>query len=336
MHSPGMAVYRTDTILAALALVLTGAATASADIGPDGAALVLDLSGPVEGLRLVNGARLSDRGLEFDAPLQYAEIPLERTLDGVEALSVGGWFFPRRAGEQYWFSRGLPTVAPQGERIFRPEDDWINFVLGTDGHGFFLGTVHGNGSMPFPHVTVDAVPINSWSHLVVVKDARGHHAFFINGTLVHTDADAAAAGVIRPFRDVAPGEPVRLMMPLGGRIGAAWIVPRALSAAEVRRDFEAGQDRYAPALPAEPIRLRTMDAHHDPTSWGARGGTPTAASWTEHRARILRGVMQVLGPFPDASVPRSRVFTPRRTAAPTSGARCRSRSSRVTGCPPTC
>ena len=75
MHSPGMAVYRMDTHLVALALVLTGAAKASADIGPDGAALVLDLSGPVEGLRLVNGARLSDRGLEFDAPLQYAEIP---------------------------------------------------------------------------------------------------------------------------------------------------------------------------------------------------------------------------------------------------------------------
>jgi len=33
------------------------------------------------------------------------------------------------------------------------------FVLGTDQHGFFLGTANGNGTMPFPHVTLNEVPI---------------------------------------------------------------------------------------------------------------------------------------------------------------------------------
>ena len=55
-------------------------------------------------LRLLNGAKWvvhsNASRLEFTTPLQYAELPLEQSLDGRQELTVGGWFFPRRSGEK--------------------------------------------------------------------------------------------------------------------------------------------------------------------------------------------------------------------------------------------
>ena len=91
-------------------------------------------------------------------------------------------------------------VLHPGERLFRPDPRRVNFVLGTDQHGFLLGTVHGNGSMPFPHVTLHEVPIDAWSQLVVVKDERGYQQFYANGTLVRSDRDASARHRATPSR----------------------------------------------------------------------------------------------------------------------------------------
>src|SRR5262249_12325074 len=158
----------------------------------------------------------------------------------------------------------------------------------------FLGTVQGNGSMPFVHVTLHEVPIDAWSQLVVVKDDQGYHSFYANGTLVHTDSRSAWAGVVRPFRDKEKGEPLRLAMPQGGLIGEAWAYPRALSAEEVRRDFEAKRSRYRPALAAVPVPLREMDARPSAGLWESRGGPLTRDTWPAHRERIRRGVAEVL------------------------------------------
>jgi dienelactone hydrolase len=244
---------------------------------------------------------LAGQVLEFTNPLQYAEVQLDRNLDGIEAMTVGGWFFPRRSGEQYFFSRGLPETGPFGERFFRPNPKWVNFVLGTDQHGFLLGTINGNGSMPFAHVTVNDVPINSWSQLVVAKDKAGFHKFYRNGTLVHTDRDSAWAGKIIPFVD-GEGEPVRLAMPLGGLVGEAWVYPRELTEGEIKKDFDLKKVRYKPALAAEPVALRAM--HQHPTdAWHQRGGLLTKDNWPKHRDRILAGVNQILGPMPKEKVP---------------------------------
>jgi dienelactone hydrolase len=241
--------------------------------------------------------------LEFTNPLQYAEIPFSGKLDGIHSITVGGWFYPRRSGEQYFFFRGVPEVAPQGERMFQPNDKWVNFVLGTDQHGFFLATANGNGSMPFPHVTLNEVPMNAWSQLVYVKDDQGFQTFYMNGTAIHSDRDASAAGKRWPFHDTAPGEPVRLSMPLGGLIGETWLYPRAVSADEISKDYESKKSRYKPTHPARPVALREMDAHPAAGLWTDRGGPVTAKAWPAHRERILRGVEQVLGQMPKEKAP---------------------------------
>lgn len=263
-------------------------AIARAQIGPEGAALYLAFEKDDARVTLAHGARrVQGRfggALEFTTPLQYAEIEFSRRLDGVEAATVGGWFFPRRSGEQYFLFRGVPEIAPQGERLFRPANDWVDFVLGTDQHGFLLGTINGNGSMPFPHVTVNEVAFDAWNQLVVVKDARGFQKFYLNGALVHTDAQAEAAGKVWPFRDTAPGERVHLALPLGGLLGEVWVFPRELTAEEIKKDFLAKRDKYNPALPGVPVLLREMDLHpprRRPPSRGSNAGSPSSRNHKE-------------------------------------------------------
>ena len=140
--------------------------------------------------------------------------------------------------------------------------------------GSFSATVNGNGSMPFPHVTLNEVPINAWSQLVYVKDAHG-----IPDLLRQRRPPSTPTATHRP--------PAR-----SGRFATAtranrcvwrcrWAAEsarrgshsRALSADEIRQDFEAKKTRYKPALSAEPVALREMDAQ------------PAAGLWTAAAAR---------------------------------------------------
>jgi hypothetical protein len=176
----------------------------------------------------------------------------------------------------------------------------VNFFLGADQHGFFMGCLNGNSQMPFPLVTLDALRIDAWHQLALVKDAQGGQKFYHNGVLVHTDADSCWAGKVWPFRDTADGEPLRLAMPQGGLIGEAWVVPRELGAKEITADFAAKRARYYAALPPTPVAMREMDAHPQAGLWPE---PITARNWPTERQRVLAGVMKVLGPFPERVVP---------------------------------
>lgn len=288
----------------ALCLITSSATQSHADIASAEAALFLDFEADRENVRLFHGAKRSQGryggALEFTTARQYAEIEFSRKLDGIREITVGGWFFPRRSGEQCFVTRGSPEVGLQGERFFRPNDQWVNFILGTDQRGFFLGTINGNGSMPFPHVTVSEVSIDAWSQLAVTKDAQGYHKFYQNGVLVHADKNASSAGRVWPFRDIADGEPIRLAMPLGGLIGEAWIFSREVSADEIKADFLAKKDRYNPALPGVPVSLREMNSHPATGLWKE---TLDSQTWPTIRRRVVDGAMKVLGPFPTEKLP---------------------------------
>jgi hypothetical protein len=219
----------------------------------------------------------------------HAEEPGEREfsrkLDGLSAMTIGVWVQPRKTGEQVFFGRGVPESGPNGERMFRPNEGWVNFFVGTDHRGFLMGTIHGNGSMPFPFVTLNDVPAGSWSQLVIVKDAKGFQKFYRNGALVCTDLDSCHAGKIRPFKDAERGAPLRM----AEGVGEAWIHARELTAEEILRDFEEKKTRYAPTLPAKPVLLRAMNAR--PAS-----GKPRT------REQILEGVAKIFGPMPTEKV----------------------------------
>ena len=226
---------------------------------------------------------------------EAVEVPFQRKLDGVTAVTVGGWFYTRRKGEQIWISRGTPEIGPQGDRFFRPEKDWVNFVLGTDQRGFLMGTINGNGTMPFVHVTVYEIPINTWNQVALVKDAAGYQKFYVNGTLVHTDRDAASAPRIHPFRDTTAGEPLRISMPLGGFVGEAWVHARELGPDEIREEFAAKRDRFTPAPEPLVVALREMDRFPAAGLWTQ---PLDKARWPEVRARIRQGVDDIFGTPP--------------------------------------
>ena len=296
---------------------MTVVGCASAAIAPQDAVVYFDfekgledLARPARSLRL-HGARYGDlahdpmqlrhgRALEFTTPLQFAEIELNRALHEARSATVGGWFYTRRKGEQAFFFRGLPEIAPLGQRMFRRHDQWVNFVMGTDDHGFFMGTINGNGEMPFPHVTVNELRINTWNQLVMVKDADGYQKFYQNGALIHTDREAAAAPKIWPFHDAADGDPVRLAVPQGGLIGEAWIFARELTEEEIRSDYLQKKKRYKPAPAGHPVTLRQMDAHHAAGLWP---DPLTAESWPRVRERIRKGMLEIFGQFPEQTAP---------------------------------
>ena len=290
-------------LLIAIIALLGGAFTLRAEINPANAVLFLDFEMPSP-VRFEHGAKIREgrygKALEFTTPLQYAEIDFTNQLDGINSMSIGGWFFPYRSGEQNFLFRGLPQIEERGNRMFPRQNDWVNFVLGTDHHGFLLGTINGNGAMPFPHVTINEVSFDAWNQLVVTKSAEGIHKFYLNGVLIHTDENATTGRKPWPFRDTAPGEPLRLAMSLGGLIGEAWIFKRELSAAEVRNDFASKKDHYNPAIPGSLLKLRELNMH--PAS-DLRTRDVTKANWSETRLRIEKAASDILGPFPTNKVP---------------------------------
>ena len=276
-----------------------GTADLAAEITEAEAALFVDFANTQHPVQLREGARFvasrSGNVLEFKKTAQAAELDWTPDLSGVDALSIGGWFKPSRVGEQYFFTRGLPHVGTQGERMFPPQADWTNFCLGTDERGFFLGTIHGNGIMPFPHVTLQELGINFWHQLVVVKDARGFQKFYVDGQLVRTDEQASGAGTTARFPADRRGEPLRWMMPMGGVIGESWIFTRELTAEEIRRDFEAKRKRFHPALSSAPVLLREMNLQPAAGLWNE---PISAEGWPAIRERITSRVVRVLGKPP--------------------------------------
>src|SRR5688572_13728651 len=103
-----------------LRLLLAGvfalfASPISAEIKPDDALVFLDFEDvSVDAVKLHNAVKRVEGkyggALEFRTSIQYAELPFDRKLDGLTEMSAGGWFFTRRQGEQYFFSRGLPEI----------------------------------------------------------------------------------------------------------------------------------------------------------------------------------------------------------------------------------
>ncbi len=293
---------RRKALAATVLLVVLPFGPIDAQLSRTNASLFLDFAEP-QGVRLVGTRheRSSTNGwLSLSSATHFAETTVSHRLDGIVACSIGGWFLIQRRGEQVLFGRGVPETAPGGERVFRPARDWVNFFLGTDQHGFLMGCINGNSRMPFPLVTLSDVAEGQWHQLVLVKDARGGQQFFHNGTLVHSDADAETAGQVWPFSDKAAGEPVRLAVPFGGRIGEAWVFPRELSPEEIRNDFELKRSRYAPALPVARVLLREMNAYPTEGLWRTK---ITAQTWPAERERIRAGALKLLGSFPTNTLP---------------------------------
>lgn len=287
-----------------LFLVLLSVQMSPAQVQTQDTIWYLDPSKSEPGIHLFHGARKMEgsfgAALEFTTALQYAEVASFPKLLGIEAMTVGGWFYPRRTGEQYFIFRGTPEIAPNGERMFPPARDWVNFVLGTDQRGFLLGTINGNGSMPFPHVTVQEVPFDGWNQLVVVKDKEGVHRFYHNGQLVHSDEHSSSREKRTPWRDHGSGEPLRLAMTQGGLIGEAWVCAKALSAEEIRQDFQVKRLRYHAAIPVAPVLLREMNSHPRAGLWPV---PISAESWAAQRERVKSSALSVLGEFPIEQLP---------------------------------
>jgi dienelactone hydrolase len=250
-------------------------------------------------LQLEGGLALpAEKTLDFDQASQFARLDeggmrhLSTGLRQTRELTVGGWFLCRRVEPQVFLARGSLQIGELGDVLFRPHDHYINFCLGCDPRGFIMGTIHGNGSMPFPHVTINRIPVLTWQQLVVVKDPDGYHHFYQNGSNIHDDRLALSAPSRHAWRETDAGwdVPLELRMPAGGSVGELWVVGRALTADEVAADYQAKRHRYRPAPPGKTVELRDMD-------------TQAPAEPVEFdRQRVRENLLRLFGSFP-AEVP---------------------------------
>jgi len=85
--------------------------------GPPDAVLFLDFDdGETPQVTLSHGAeRVTGKfgtALEFTDAMQYAQVSFSHRLNGAKAATVGGWFMPKRAGEQSLLFRGEVKDAP--------------------------------------------------------------------------------------------------------------------------------------------------------------------------------------------------------------------------------
>jgi hypothetical protein len=289
------------SVVLALSLCVT---SATAQVTPDEALLYFDFGKGMRNLGKAGGnltlpeeIAINKSGhLEF-IDSQSAHLDAKGTkaisaaFSSTRSLSAGGWFFCRRIGEQVFLRRGQLEVGPLGERLFRPSQEFVNFCLGTDQHGFLMGTINGNGTMPFTHVTICDVPEHSWQQLVVVKDNEGFHHFYRNGVHVHSDRASMWAPSLQAWKETTRGEneTIHLAMPAGGLIGETWIVGRALTDEDVADDFRAKQGRYRATPPRRVPEFREVFAQ-------AAGDADEF-----DREPVLREVRKLLGSFPDAA-----------------------------------
>src|SRR5688572_13401554 len=202
-------------LLLTVFLLLPGSTAA---LGPREALLFIEPRGNsnlhlLGGTQVITGAFGS--AFEFKNSLQQATLSISNQFDGLKSLTVGGWFFLRQSGEQHLVSRGAVEFGNNGERFFRREEKWVNFLLGTDQRGFLMGAINGNGYMPFPQVSISEVRFDEWSQLAVVIAESGIHPLYQNGVLVHSDNNAGSSKNW-PFVETSPGQNIKLSIPLGG------------------------------------------------------------------------------------------------------------------------
>src|SRR5436190_8025570 len=94
----------------AIAVLFCSLSQGFAVISSNDAAFFLDFATSANGVRLVDGARhdTNYHALLFTTASQYPELTEWKSLNGVQAMTIGGWFFPRRSGEQLFLFRGQP------------------------------------------------------------------------------------------------------------------------------------------------------------------------------------------------------------------------------------
>ncbi len=164
-------------------------------------------------------------------------VPNHPSLNPTEQLTIEGWFYPRSRPYARW------TQLLLGKNNGREGMRQYNLIVGDSPTHPGMGNFRGDIGLPAGFLALDGETVlqpNTWYHVAVTYDGS-MFILYVNG---HVDAQMAASGSI-----VTSAEPLRIggvaasgypAYNFSGIIDEAAIYNRALSQAEIREDYEAG------------------------------------------------------------------------------------------------
>jgi hypothetical protein len=198
-----------------------------------------DLSGNGNNGTLTNGVGYNsdNKGaLSFDGINDYVIVPDNSTLDMETAWSIESWC--RREGGP-----------PAGQTLVKIISKWENYFLaldftnGADIYGC-VGTGNGHICLAGGAERNNELPLNTWAHLIATySESSGVARIYYNGTQIESWSASSTASNNNPLC-IGTGGSAAQDQYFNGKISACRVYNRALTAAEVRQNFESTRSRY--------------------------------------------------------------------------------------------
>lgn len=198
-----------------------GSGTTWTDIGPNG------LNGT-----LTNGPTYdSNNGgsIVFDGSNDYVTCGTSSLLDIVGAISIDAWIYPTG-----WGVNGVGRILDR--RVSASNLGW-SFLLQQPNSAISFQQNSATGV----NSTSNVISLNTWIHVAVTYDATNVR-FFINGAF--TNSGALTVGNSAGSISCNIGNRNELDRSFAGRIASVALYARALSDAEVAKNFNAKRGRY--------------------------------------------------------------------------------------------
>lgn len=203
---------------------------------PGSGAVVNDISLSGNNGTLVNGASISNSAFQFDGSNDYIDCgPAPQIGSSLTGLTVSIWVRPGAKRPQCILENG-DNYFSNTFYLFQENSDYFTFEV--------YGTAGGSGDYDVVFTNY-IYQINTWYYLTGVWSANNRVELYSNGVLSSgTRGGSVRDSVINGNSNLWIGRRPYSSYPFTGSMGAVKIYNRALSAAEIKQNFEALRGRY--------------------------------------------------------------------------------------------
>lgn len=185
---------------------------------------------------LLNGASISNSLFQFDGSNDYIDCgPASQIGSSLTGLTVSVWVRPGSKRTQCILENG-DNYTSNTFYLFQEDANYFTFEV--------YGTAGGSGDYDFVYANY-IYQINTWYYLSGVWSANNRIELYSNGVLSSGNRGGAIQADVRSGNtNLWIGRRPYGSYPFAGSMGAIKIYNRALSATEIKQNFEALRGRY--------------------------------------------------------------------------------------------